>query len=211
MYDSRLHKIGNAQTIGRRDIESNYFSTVYNDAGDLFAVLADGAIDHPNGRWAAVIAVQYCADAFLRKFSHDNLGQIMHETAVGAAKRIDDVVFLGMRPYVSLAMIVLINKSLWYFNVGANNIYLYNGRNERLLSDASNSPYTYGRCELAPKNAVCLLSEGAHSVTHSMERLNIFASGMEAFYKSQAIIEKVNSKGLTNQSNATAILIEVVK
>jgi hypothetical protein len=108
-------------------------------------------------------------------------------------------------------MVVLMKKELWFFNVGVNNIYLYNGHNERRLGDTSGSPYSSGRCALSPKYMVGIMSDGVHSVTHPMERLTIVASDADISGKSLGLIEAVNAKRLNNQRNATAILIEVAK
>jgi len=206
--------IGNAQTIGYREIQSNVFSTAYDDAGDMLAVLADGAIDHPNGRVAAIIAVGCCVNIFIQKFSHIESAQIskfLLETALKANKNVQDLVFIGKSPRLSLTMALFRDKELHYFNVGANKIFLNNGHNERILGADPNSSSKYGKCILSPKDIVGLLSAGAHDHAHPMERIKIIESDKEIFEKAQAIIKAVNKKGLTKQLSATALLIEVTK
>lgn len=56
------YKIGNAQSIGSYYIQSNYFST--KNGNCALAVLADGSIDHINGRRCAVLAVEACIRGF---------------------------------------------------------------------------------------------------------------------------------------------------
>jgi len=206
--------IGNAQTIGYREIQSNVFSTAYNDAGDLLAVLADGAIDHPNGRISAIIAVRCCVNMFIQKFSSVDsaqANQFLLETALAANKSIQDSVYIGKSPRLSLTMALFRGKELHYFNVGVNKIFLNNRHNERTLGAGANSTSSYGRCNLSPKDIVGILSTGAHDRTHPMERIKIIESNLNINDKAQAIIVSVNKKGLTKQLSATALLVEVAK
>jgi len=206
--------IGNAQTIGYRETQSNVFSTAYDDAGDLLAVLADGAIDHPNGRVAAIIAVGCCVNAFIQKFSRiepAQISQFLLETALKANKNIQDSVYIGKSPRLSLTMALFRDRELHYFNVGTNKLFLYNGHNERALGSDANNPNSYGKCVLSPRNIVGILSAGAHDRAHPMERIKIIESNSEIFDKAQAIIASANKKGLTKQLSATALLIGVSK
>ncbi|ERI04672.1 protein phosphatase 2C [Aneurinibacillus aneurinilyticus ATCC 12856] len=56
-------RIGNGQTIGRRDEQDDYFSTATTSHGTI-AVLADGISGLANGRMASTLAV----DVFIQKF-----------------------------------------------------------------------------------------------------------------------------------------------
>jgi len=206
--------IGNAQTIGYREIQSNVFSTAYNDAGDLLAVLADGAIDHPNGRIAALIAVRCCVNTFVQQFSRiesEQISQFLLDTALKANRNIQDSVYIGKSPRLSLTMALFRDKELHYFNVGVNKIFLNNGHNERMLGAGVKGSSSYGKCTLAIKNIVGVLSAGAHDHAHPMERIKIIESNTGVFDKAQAIIASVNKKGLTKQLSATALLVEVMK
>ena len=206
--------IGNAQTIGCREIQNNYFSTVYNDAGDLLAVLADGAIDHRNGRMAAIVAVGSCVGTFTQKFSDlqpDQTGEFLMDMALKAKRQVQDVVYIGKIPRISLTMALFKDQTVYYFGVGTNKIFLYNGHNERILGENAANPYSCGKCEIEYKNVIGILSAGAHSNAHPMERLKIMESKAEINDKAQAIIESVSKKNLIIQQNATALLIEVAK
>ena len=202
--------IGNAQTIGNREIQSNYFATAYNGVSDLLAVLADGTIDHPNGRNAAVIAVECCVEAFTQEFSvarYNNSDEFLLETALKANKRIKEAIYLGTNPRLSLTMILLKGKELQYFNVGANKIFLYNGRNELILGNYANDSYSAGKYDLAAKNVIGILSTGAYIDAQPMERIRIIESKRKIHDKAQDIIDSVTKKGLSIQLNATALLI----
>jgi len=102
-------------------------------------------------------------------------------------------------------------KELHYFNVGVNKIFLNNGHNERTLGAGGKGSTSYGKCNLAPKDIVGVLSAGAHDHAHPMERIKIIESNTGIFDKAQAIIASVNKKGLTKQLSATALLVEVAK
>jgi len=206
--------VGNAQTIGRREIQNNIFSTAYNDAGDLLAVLADGTIDHPNGRIAAIIAVGCCINTFIQKFPHvesAHAARFMMETALKANRKVVDAVYLGKSPRLSLTMAMFRDNGMHFFSVGVNRIFLYDGHNERAIGADANNPYSDGMCDLSPGSIVGILSVGAYSHAHPMERIKIVESRKSVFDKAQDIIGSVDKKGLTNQLSATALLIEVTK
>ena len=208
------YMIGNAQTIGYREIQSNVFSTAYDDAGDLLAVLADGAIDHPNGRIAAIIAVGCCVNTFIQQFSRIesiHINKFLLDTALKANRSIQDSVYIGKSPRLSLTMALFRENEMHYFNVGVNKIFLHNGHNERILGTGANNTNSYGKCSLSPKDIVGILSAGAHDRAHPIERIRIIESNLDIFDKAQAIIAAVNKKGLTKQLSATALLIEVAK
>jgi len=206
--------IGNAQNIGGREIQNNVFSTVYTDTGDLLAVLADGAVDHPNGRIASIIAVGCCVNTFIQKFPHTEpllIGQFLFETALKANRCVEDAVYLGKPPRMSLTMTLFKGNELYYFSVGTNKIFLYNGHNELILGSDPDKSHTEGKCSLSPKYIVGILSTGAYSNAHPMERIRIMESKKHIFDKAQEVIESVNKKGLKKQLCATALLIEVTK
>lgn len=211
MIDNNHYRIGNAQTIGRREVESNYFSTIYNEAGNLFVVLADGSIDHPNGRKAAVLSVEYCVNIFLLDIKRVSTSQFMLETALNANKCVQDTIYIDKIPRMSLTMVLFVKNEMLYFNVGTNKVYLYNGHSERIIGDDSNRLYSSGKCKLPFKNVIGVLSAGAHAVTHPIERIKIIGSKKDTFDKAQAIIESVKGRCLDNQMNATALLVEVIK
>ena len=207
--------IGNAQLIGSREIQSNYFATAFNENGDLLAVLADGTIDHPNGRAAAIMAVENCTNIFRQRYAivqHEQGNhQFLFETAMKANRRIQETFYFGRSPRVSLSLVLFSGDKLQYFNVGVNQIYIYNGHNERTLGNIASSSYSSGVCGLPPANIVGLFSAGAHANAQPMERIKVIESKKEVFDKAQAIIESVRKKGLEIQLNATVILVEVAR
>jgi hypothetical protein len=209
---NKRYGIGNAQTIGHRKVQSNYFSTEFNEAGNLLAVMADGAIDHPNGRRAAIMAVTHCINAFLRNALDEHSDDFMLETAIKVNRQIQDAIYLGKSPCLSLTALLFIGEDMHYFNVGVNKIFLYDGINERKIGGSSfNDAYSSGKVKLQAKNIISVTSAGVHTDTHPMERLKAIESTKEVFDKAQALIKLVEEKNLDNQLNATALLIETIK
>jgi len=209
----KCYRIGNAQIIGRREVQSNYFTTAYNDnTGQLLAVLADGSIDHPNGRKAAILAVELCVDEFFQERVRSNTCEAMLEVALKASKHIEDTIYTRRIPKISLTIALLKERDFTFFNVGGNRLYLYNGHNERVLNYDMKSPYSGGTVKLDVKNMIGIYSVGVYSITHPVERIKIVESNKySAFDKAQTLIETVEEKALDNQLNATALLIEVKK
>jgi hypothetical protein len=103
------------------------------------------------------------------------------------------------------------DQDMYYFGVGSNKIFLYNGHNERILSEDSTKPYSDGKITLEQKNIIGILSLGAYENAHPKERLRVIEAKTEIFDKGQAIIESVSKKNLIIQQNATVLLIEVAK
>lgn len=210
----KYYGIGNAQTQGKCKTQSNYFSIADNNAGELFAVLADGTIDHKNGRRAAILAVEHCVREFARKSAYVKADEFMRDTALQANKHIEDLIYVNKIPRVSLTMAWLTGNELKYFNVGTNRIYLYNGNNELNIGSDLENLYSAGKYELLPKTTVGIFSAGAYTDIQPIERINIIADEKRLFRKNifdktQHLVEYIQKKGLKNQKNITALLIEV--
>ncbi|MGE7840994.1 PP2C family protein-serine/threonine phosphatase [Lysinibacillus sp. NPDC093712] len=73
--------IGNGQTIGRRDEQDDYFSTVETTVGTM-AVLADGISGLANGRMASTVAVTTFIHKFMKLTSIANILSYFKETAL---------------------------------------------------------------------------------------------------------------------------------
>ena len=206
---AKKYLIGNAQTIGSCEEQSNYFAIVDNDSDELLAVLADGTIDHPNGRKAAILAVRYCIEEFKQNKLNSQEHQKMLGTALQASRYIQERIYIGKSPRVSLTMVILKAQTLQYFNVGNNRLYLYDGHRERIIDHNTTKPYTSGKYDLKPKTVLGIMSAGAGSVTHPAERIKIVGTkGKSTYDKAQAIIKIVESRGRHNRKNATVLLIE---
>ena len=208
---SKRFQVGNAQGIGRQDVQSNYFSTAYAGKNNLVAVVADGSIDHPNGRAAAVLAVDYCVEALRLATMPANLLEI----AKDASRHVQDLVYLGNQPRLSLTMVCFDDAKAYYFNVGANKMFHYKGNTERILGSDMSLPYAMGVQEIKGREVVAILTKGAYSAMHPMERIKIIETTrikgsikkLTMLDKAQAIVESVTAKNLPGQQNMTVLLI----
>ena len=198
-------RIGNAQTIGAREVQSNYFSTTHNN-NELLALLCDGSIDHPNGRIAAVIAAQLCRRAFLNRSDYISSKQFLFETAAKVNQYINDHIYIGKIPHLSLCMALLSENKLRVFNVGVNRVLIFDGYNEYLISED-----IYNEYEITSKHTIEMLSNGSYITLHPMERILILETRSAAQDKALAIIQAINAKNLDNQQNATVVLVEGAK
>jgi len=206
MYD--YYRTSNAQIIGKREFQCNYISSVYNKHGNFLSVLSDGTIDHPNGCIAAKIAAEYCIGAFINNNCTDK-SQFLYKTAIGASKHIRSEIYLDKIPRVSLTLALFEGKTVYYFNVGANRIYIYDGVNELPLTNDSRSAFDIGEFNLFSKDTVAIFSKGLHVNLIARERIGIFNNEIKINDKAMAIVETVNKKNIVNQNNATALLVEV--
>jgi hypothetical protein len=102
-----------------------------------------------------------------------------------------------------------------YFNVGINKLFAYHNNREMLLEDIkqldSMRRYARGEYILAPKTTSGLMSDGAYTPMHPIERLEILDTKNSAFDKAQAMIQSLAAKNLKDQPNATIVLVECIK
>ncbi|ATP42409.1 serine/threonine protein phosphatase [Solibacillus sp. R5-41] len=77
----RKIEIGNGQTIGRREEQDDYFSSVESNNGTI-AVLADGISGLANGRMASTVAVTTFIQEFLKLNKLENMESFFKKTAV---------------------------------------------------------------------------------------------------------------------------------
>ena len=214
---NKRYKTGNAQYIGTCGIQANYFSIIPNEAGDLLAVLADGTVDHMNGRRAAIMAVEICVHDFLQNKSGEYTSQFLFDTALKVNREVEDVFYIDKKPHLSLSIALFTNKKLHYFDMGNNRICIYNGHTELVLGSNTDNLFNLGEIELPSKTSVGIFSAGIYFVTNHMERKNIVGRIKlmdfkdKAFGKAQGIVNLVKLKGLTEQMNATALLVEVIR
>ena len=85
--ENRQIEIGNAQTIGAREEQDDYFATCETKNGTM-AVLADGISGLANGRMASTVAVTTFIEAFTALGNLANIQSFFKETAVKSNKQI---------------------------------------------------------------------------------------------------------------------------
>lgn len=193
-------RIGNGQTIGSFETQSNYFSTINADVA--FAVLADGTIDHKNGRKAAILAVERCITEFYKKPVHFGFPTFYETLSFQIIQEINDKIYFGKKPNLSLGIVFLEANRVSYFSVGDNKIALYNGR-ELIPLEAQN-----GHCTMKKMDMVLLMSKGIYEALNEIELLRLLSKGSSPYNRAQGIIEDVNNKNRKTAGNATVILIE---
>ncbi len=208
----RKYSVGNAQTIGTFEVQSNYFSTVNLDKkalravgrerGCLLGVLADGGIDHVNGRNSAVIAVETVIHEFFSKEEEEGIEEFFQEVSKRIINNINDKIYLGKSPKVSLTITLVEEEYIYYFTVGENRLMLFDG--EKLIVQKP----LMGKFRLGPRQLVVMISKGVYTALNEAELINELENRRKPYDKAQDIIELVNRKNLKNALNSTIILFE---
>nr|WP_106780333.1 protein phosphatase 2C domain-containing protein [Lysinibacillus timonensis] len=122
--------IGNGQTIGRREEQDDYFSTVISE-GHTLAVVADGISGLANGRLASTLAVT----TFVREFMKMERYIKLQEFFTRAAKLSNEVILKklsGQSGGTTLACAIISYNHLYWGAVGDSIIALY--RNGHLVN-----------------------------------------------------------------------------
>lgn len=200
MTQNELWKIGNAQLLGSRAIQSNYFSTIQGEA--VFAVLADGTIDHINGRRAAILSVETCMREFLKEAQYKSIETFFESLSMKILNNIRERIYRGKTPYISISMVYEKDDTIYYYSVGANRIFVLHEEDYICLKEQS------GIYCKKPLDTVGLISEGVYEALDEMELTDLVKQSTGTFEKAQHIRMKINEKKKRQQKNATIILIE---
>lgn len=194
-------KIGNAQTIGEREVQSNYFSTIdYSDS--VFAVLADGTIDHANGRRAAILSVETSIAEWKKKIVEHSYYNFFEELSSLINQKIKDTIYFGKTPKVSLSMTYRDKNDLFYYSIGNNQLFLYNGYDFLLLKERN------GHINVNSSDITGLISSGVHQSCNEVDLIQILSRNTHQFEKAQEIIEGINEKHKKTAGNSTIVLME---
>lgn len=194
------YQIGNAQTIGNYEIQSNYFATWNEDA--VFAVLADGTIDHMNGRRAAILAVETSRKEFRALENKQQMSGFFDLLSVKIMKSLNDNIYLDKKPNLSLTIIYLEENSLNYYSVGLNQLFLYDGSDFIILKDRN------GHSEIGYGCTIGITSQNVCRGFREVEFLKLFTENCHPYYKAQKVIKQINEKNIKNIGNSTILLIE---
>ncbi|MCX7746225.1 MAG: protein phosphatase 2C domain-containing protein [Clostridia bacterium] len=122
--------IGNAQIMGKRKEQEDYFSTVVTEKG-VMAVLADGMGGYSNGKMASNVAV----NTFIREFSKTrnlcpiedffiNTSQLSNKKILEKGK--------GIKTGTTLAVVVILEGQLYWASIGDSAIVLF--RNGEIMN-----------------------------------------------------------------------------
>ena len=206
------YNIGNAQTIGSLENQSNYFAAFRMP--NYLAVIADGGIDHANGRRAAVIAVENMAGAFTGKIlNKEHFDEVVNGAVADIIRSVKDNIYRGRTPGLSLSVLCVSDGIAYFYSVGDIKIFIYDDRNIRNIYGLSfNNVYA-----AKPTDNFMMVSQGVCGVLTQVELLHILreknAYGRTeecAYNKSVRIIEEINRKNIKDAGNATVVLLEGV-
>lgn len=194
------YRIGNAQTIGTYHNQSNYFSIRSDNF--VLAVLADGTIDHINGRRCAVLAVEICMREFLVQMPKEEVLPFFDFLAGKVQKEIHQYIYSGKMPNLSLSLLFLKDRELFFYTVGNNQVFLYDGKDYKLLRERS------GQVSFGEKMTAGMVSGGVHEALQEKEIVSYLKKKEHPFDKAQKLILGVRKKNRKRAGNATVILVE---
>lgn len=196
------YRIGNAQSIGSYQVQSNYFSTKRNETGTL-SVLADGTIDHINGRRCAVLATEICMQVFCSLFPDIEPGPLFDTVERKVLQEMRTFLFLGKTPYLSLSMQWISHGELFYYTVGQNRAFLFDGRDFKWLAERS------GSVTIRRGMTAGLISCGVYEALHEREMVAYLREKGHPYGRAQQMIAGVRDKNRKKAGNATVVLVEV--
>ncbi len=196
------YKIGNAQTIGTRQIQSSYFATETDGCNEAAAVLADGTIDHINGRRCAVLAVETCMQEFRHVPDSETLSAFFDTTAVTVQRLMHEFIYLGKQPCLSLGMQLIRGQELFYYNIGSSRMFLYDGLELRFLKKRNGK-------EVFKKGMTAgLISKGVWEALNEKDTALYLSGKLHPYEKAQRMISGVIEKNRKEAGNAAVVLIE---
>ncbi|MCI9123572.1 MAG: protein phosphatase 2C domain-containing protein [Eubacterium sp.] len=195
------YKIGNAQSIGSYQIQSSYFASACSDKGCL-AVLADGTADHPNGRRCAVLAVEACMQEYQKIQGKIKAAVFFERAAAKILRDMREIIFLGKTPYLSLSIQWFKGRELFYYSVGSNQVFLYDGSNYRLLKTRS------GTVDFAGGMTAGMITRGVSEAFREKEMLAYLCGKEHPYDKAQRMILGVKQKNRKMARTAAILFIE---
>lgn len=194
------YRIGNAQSIGSYQIQSNYFAV--KSGGTCLAVLADGTIDHINGRRGAVLAVEACMREFGNMPPQAELPDFFNAIAAKILQQMREIIYTGKTPYLSVSIQFLKDRELFYYSAGNNRLFLYNG------TDCRHLKLRCGRAAFEKGMTAGMVSAGVWEALHEKELVSYLRRNIHPYEKAQRMIAGVKEKNRKMAGNATVILIE---
>lgn len=195
------YRIGNAQTIGSREVQSNYFS-VWEKDGFVFAVLADGTRDNSLGRRAATLCVEVSVEEFMKRQEMEEI-PAFYERLQGRLLWVLQKEFgAGGQPGVSFSSICLKRETLWYYTVGENTVFIFDGKDF--------SPLRKRQGVVTGKGTFMagLCSKGVSEALSEVELLDFLGRSGSPHETARQMVEAVNEKHVKMAANATIVLVE---
>lgn len=207
-YRKKGVQIGNGQTIGSREIQCDYFSTVTTVNG-VMGVLADGIGRLSGGQLASTIAVK----TFIREFEKiDDLSNPsdFFRNAISLSNKEILKNLKGTKGGTTLAAALVSKGYLYWASVGGNVIAVFRNGELIKINVKSNNDIEIGSepIELEKNDKVILFSDGVYNSLNEVELARILASYLAPNDAAQEIIESINQKKLENQDNATIVILQ---
>lgn len=205
------YNIGNAQTIGEMEFQSNYFATA--EKPNLVAAAADGGIDHINGRKAAVIAVEQMMGALAGGIlNREHFCEIFKSASSKIIQNINDYIYGGKTPNLSLSVICVSDGRAYFYTVGSIRIYVYDDKNIRDINGLG----FHNVYDIKAADNFMMISQGGYEALTPMELLQFLRreddkyrrSDNRAYDKAVGLIEEINKKNIKNAKNSTIVLFE---
>lgn len=194
------YRIGNAQTIGTCEVQSNYFS-IWQKNG-ILAILADGTIDHYNGRRSAIIAVKKSLQEYSQKPKRLEIPDFFESLSMQICYQLRESIYLGKTPHLSFTIVYWNTFDFYYYSVGENQLFLFDGENYMILKEQN------GYCRIKAPIIAGLLSKGVYQALSEIELLDLLSLSLHPYEKAQCMMESINKKQLKKVLNSTVILIE---
>ncbi|MDE7312403.1 MAG: hypothetical protein K2N87_12420 [Eubacterium sp.] len=226
------YRIGNAQSIGSRHIQSNYFASKIITETECLAVLSDGAIDHINGRRCAILAVEACVQEFMHIPREAKPPLFFDFVAARILRDMRELLYLGKTPYLSLSIQYFRDGQLFYYTVGSNRLFLFDGMDYHILSGGSGAGIVQGKAPGSARTdmgqgrlpvaagAQCgcvaykkgmtagMLSLGAWEALREKELVSILRRKGHPYEKAQRMLLRIKEKNQKAAGNATVLLVE---
>ncbi len=195
------YKIGNAQSIGSYQIQSSYFASRYDDSRCL-AVLADGTADHINGRRCAVLAAEACMHQFKNIPERSEVSVFFESLAAKIVRDMHEIIYLGKTPYLSFSCQYFCDRELYYYSVGGNQVFLFDGSEYHLLKE------NCGRIRFERGMTAGIISHGVWEALNEKEMISYLIKREHPYDKAQKMIMGLKEKNRKIAGNAAVIVVE---
>lgn len=189
-------RYGNAQTIGSNVTQNTYFMT--KQIGDSFlSVLADGTIDSVTGAYAAILACETIAKGIT---SPEDVSRQLEEQFNRTAALLNERLYKGRQPRVSVLAACFMGNCLFYRNVGDLSLISYHGKGLTVEQG--------GFGQLDRKGVTTLLcSQGVWQALTEIDIEKLLSGRGHPYQKAQNMIEAINNRNLKNQRSALAVIV----
>jgi serine/threonine protein phosphatase PrpC len=232
---SKKPEIGNAQILGQREAQNDYFAT-FISANGLLAAVADGQGVHQNGRQSAFLAVDICRRKFTQAAAIEDKETFFQNTFRSCHKSIIDHTYDAGRAGTALVTALIQKNKLYWAALGSCKIFLYRQKEliDLILIFQKNHPTNHGNypalaaneqklgqdifparflaqgtLDLKAKDQILLCSDGIYKSISEIELISFLAKRDNPYDKSQKITDWISRNERDCQDNATIILIKV--